>query len=186
MAKLVRCKSCGFITKPGKVKEVCPACGVPAKMMEPYTDPLSEKRRRILSLDIHPIIDHFSQSFAFSALVLSVAGLFIRGPFVPYVFHTLVTVAVFTPLVVLFSFVSGLLDGKIRFRRVTTPVLKKKIVLGALFFVSSAIMLILALQPGFPGGFLLKAFIGCGVVSFVCSFLLGLFGSSLLGSKLPG
>ena len=54
MGKLVRCKSCGFITRSASVKEVCPACGVPARMMEPYTDPLSEKRRRF-ALDIHPV-----------------------------------------------------------------------------------------------------------------------------------
>jgi len=31
MASLIRCKACGYITKEGKVKDVCPACGVLAK-----------------------------------------------------------------------------------------------------------------------------------------------------------
>jgi ribosomal protein L37E len=186
MTTLVRCKACGFITKSKRVKEVCPACGVPARMMEPYTDPLSERRRMILSLDAHPIVDHFPQSFGVAALVLSVALLFIRGVLFPYVLYTLVTVAALTPLFVLLSFATGLMDGKTRFRRVTTPILKKKIVLGAVFFVSSAIMAILALSPGFPEGIPLSAFIGLSVVSLVASFFLGLLGGTLLGSKLPG
>jgi hypothetical protein len=186
MATLVRCKACGFITKSKRVREVCPACGVPAGMMEPYTDPLSEKRRRILGLDAHPIVDHFPQSFGVSALVLSVAVPFVPGALVPYVLYTLVTVAALTPFFVLLSFVTGLVDGKTRFRRVTTPILKRKIALGIVFFVSSTVMAILALRPGFPEGTIPFAFIGCAVVSFVASFFLGLLGSSLLGSKLPG
>ncbi len=186
MAQLVRCKSCGFITDQSKVKDVCPACGVSAKMMEPYTDPVSEKRGRILKLEMHPIIVHFSIAFCFSTLVLAIAGLFIRGPFSLYLFATLITVTVFSPLVIILSFLSGLLDGKVRFRRVTTPILNKKIILGVLFFVFSSVMLLLAVQPGFSHGDFLTAYIVLNAVSFICSFFLGLLGASLLEAKFPG
>ena len=43
MANLIRCKACGYVTREGKIKDVCPACGVPAKMFEPYTDPYRKK-----------------------------------------------------------------------------------------------------------------------------------------------
>ena len=56
MANLIRCKACGYVTCEGKIKDVCPACGVPAKMFEPYTDPVSEKRRRFLASIFIPLL----------------------------------------------------------------------------------------------------------------------------------
>lgn len=41
MEELVRCKSCGFIMEKGKLKDKCPACGVAAKMFEPYIEKVS-------------------------------------------------------------------------------------------------------------------------------------------------
>ena len=32
MTKMVRCKSCGYLMPEGKLKDKCPACGVPAKV----------------------------------------------------------------------------------------------------------------------------------------------------------
>ncbi|MCK7505218.1 MAG: hypothetical protein MZV70_14775 [Desulfobacterales bacterium] len=64
MANLMRCKACGFVTDQGNIKDVCPACGVPAKMFEPYTNPVSLKRRKILDLHTHPVLVHFPQAFA--------------------------------------------------------------------------------------------------------------------------
>jgi hypothetical protein len=186
MAELVRCKSCGFITGRSRVRDVCPACGVPVKNMLPYADPVSPGRRRILALDIHPVIDHFSEAFSFSTLVLAVAGLFPHGMLDIYLFDTLIMLSFFTPLVVLLSFLSGLLDGKTRFRRVTTPILTKKMILGGTFFVLSCLMLALALQSGFPEGWLLKAYIVLNSGAFVCGFFLGLFGRGLMGAELPG
>jgi hypothetical protein len=43
-------------------------------MMDPWKDPVSEQRRMFLWLDVHPIVDHFSVSFAASAFVLSLVG----------------------------------------------------------------------------------------------------------------
>jgi hypothetical protein len=186
MAALVRCRSCGFITGQSRVKDVCPACGVPARNMLEYTDPLSVKRRRILTLDIHPVIDHFSEAFSFSVLVLSVAGLFVRGSLDTYLFDTLITMSFFTPLAVLLSFLTGLMDGKIRFRRVTTPILTRKMILGTLFFIFCSFMLVLALQPGFPDGCLLKIYVVLSIGAFLCGFFLGLLGRGLLLAELPG
>jgi ribosomal protein L37E len=186
MAQLVRCKSCGYVTAQSRVKDVCPACGVPAKNMLPYTDPVSAKRRRILALDIHPVVDHFSVAFSASTLVLAVAGLFVPGRLDSYLFDTLITLSIFTPLGVIASFGTGLFDGKVRFRRVTTPVLVKKMILGIFFFVFSVLMLIIALLPGFPGPTLLEVYIVFNVGAFICSFFLGLLGSGLTDAELPG
>ena len=77
MANLIRCKACGFVTDQGKIKDVCPACGVPAKMFEPYTHPVSLKRRRILDLHTHPVMVHFPQAFALTLFLLSFCAFFV-------------------------------------------------------------------------------------------------------------
>ncbi len=64
MAELVRCKACGDVAVSDKIKEVCPACGVPAKMFAPFNSPISLKRRRILDLHTHPVMVHFPQDSA--------------------------------------------------------------------------------------------------------------------------
>lgn len=186
MEELVRCRACGYITKKSRVKDVCPACGVPANNMLPYTDPVSAKRRRILSLDIHPIIDHFAVAFSVSTLALSITGLFLRGRLDTYLFDTLITISVFTPLGVLLSFLTGIVDAKIRFRRVTTPILIRKQILAISFFVFSVCMLVLALQPGFPSRGLLEAYVLLNIGGFICAFFLGLLGKGLLEAELPG
>jgi hypothetical protein len=186
MTELVRCKSCGYITGQSRVKDVCPACGVPAKNMLPYTDPVSPKRRRVLALDIHPIIVHFSVAFSFSALVLAIAALFVGGAPGTYVTGALITLSFFMPLVVLLSFISGLVDAKLRFRRVTTPILTRKIILGVTFFVLSVAMLFVALLPAFVLGAFLKIYILLAIGAFVCAFFLGLLGKGLMGAELPG
>jgi len=186
MAQLMKCRSCGFVIEQGKLKDVCPACGVPVKMFEPYTDPVSEKRRMILGFHIHPIIDHFPQSFAFSTFILAVCALFITGAVRDSFLCAIKVIAAFTPLVVLFAFLSGLLDGKIRFRRVTTPILKRKMLFGSLFFICSIIMLVLALSPGFEAGAKFILYIIINFIAFTCSMVLGLLGTSLLDAKFPG
>lgn len=186
MIELVRCRSCGYITRKSRVKDVCPACGVPARNMLPYSDPVSAGRRRFLSLDIHPVLDHFPQAFTVSTLVLSIAGLFLRGRLDTYLFDTLITISLFTPLGVLLSFLTGIMDAKVRFRRITTPILIRKLILAISFFVFSVCMLVLALQPGFPSRGLLEAYVLLNIGAFICSFFLGLLGKGLLEAELPG
>ena len=63
-----------------KVGDVCPACGVPGKMFEPYTDKISEQRKKILDRHIHPIMVHAPQAFAFFLLFFSIVVLLINQP----------------------------------------------------------------------------------------------------------
>ncbi len=186
MAELLRCKTCGYVVDARRVGDVCPACGVPRKMMEPWKDPLSPQRRFLLGLDVHPIIDHFSISFATCAVV--VAGFVLLFPDV--LRQTSVGVMrVFVgvlPLAVLASYVSGLYDGKLRFRRTSTPVLRSKKLLGMLFFAFTVIAAVLcfAVDP-------LPAWVGAAVIALEilglgCAFFLGRAGKDLLGAYFPG
>src|SRR3972149_10318207 len=79
VAKMVRCKVCGYVMPEGKLRDKCPACGVAAKAFEPWEDPLSEQRRRALALDLHPIAVHFPTAFVVSLIVIFVVGLAFRG-----------------------------------------------------------------------------------------------------------
>ena len=79
MKEYVVCKSCGYVMEKGKLHDVCPACGVPAKMFEPYAERLSPRRRLILSLDLHPITVHFTQAFAITLPLLCLAALLVTG-----------------------------------------------------------------------------------------------------------
>ncbi len=186
MAELLRCKSCGYIVEAGRVGEVCPACGVPRKMMEPWKDPLSQRRRFLLGLDLHPIVDHFSVSFSACAVVVALFLLlfpgFSGGP-AGNIARVFIGVL---PLAVVASYLSGLYDGKLRFRKTSTPVLRRKKLLGIFFFVfaAGAAALTFAFDPFQPwvraGNVVLEA---AGVV---CAFLLGRTGKDLLNALFPG
>jgi uncharacterized membrane protein len=186
MAELMRCKSCGYITETGKVGEACPACGVPRKMMEPWKDPVSEKRRLLLSFDIHPIVVHFSVSFVASAFVLALFVLIFPMLFRETVTGILSAVVGVLPLAVIASFLTGLFDGKIRFRRTTTPLLKRKQLLGLVFFVASAAaaLLIYIVGPYESWVRLVDAVLLAGGVA--CAAGLGRIGSGLLPALFPG
>jgi uncharacterized membrane protein len=186
MAELMRCKSCGYVTEAGKVGEVCPACGVPRKMMEPWKDPVSEKRRLMLSFDIHPIVVHFSISFVASAFVLALFVLVFPGLFRETVTGILRALEGVLPLAVIASFLTGLFDGTIRFRRTTTPLLKNKQLFGLAFFVTTAAAAILTFVVGpyetwvrIVDAVLLAGGVGCAVG-------LGRIGSRLLPALFPG
>ena len=53
---------------------------VPGKMFEPYTDKISEQRKKILDRHIHPIMVHAPQAFAFFLLFFSMVVLLINQP----------------------------------------------------------------------------------------------------------
>jgi len=186
MRKLVICKACGFIMPESRLRDRCPACGVPAKMFEPYQEKMSEKRKEILSLDIHPILVHFPVAFNFSILVFSVSVFIIKGKILAQLLATMMILIYCLPAVIIAAFLGGLLDGKIRFRRVNTPILVKKIFLGIFFFLISIAMLIVNIFYGIenPSGHIYTVVLSAGGV--ILSVFLGRYGVSLLSAKFPG
>jgi uncharacterized membrane protein/rubredoxin len=186
MAQLVRCKSCGYVTEEGKLKDVCPACGVPRKMFEPFTDTISSKRREILDLDIHPIIVHFAISFALSAFVLALSILAF-----PTLFRATVTGAIRVfggalPLILIATFFSGRFDARVRFRKARSALLRIKTIVGIAFFLLAAASasLILLVGPFTPWVSIVDAILLAGCVC--CAFILGRIGSRLLYALFPG
>jgi len=170
-----------------KLKDKCPACGVPSQMFEPYTDPMSERRRRVLDLDLHPIAVHFPISFSVAVLIFSIASIFFGGPIQGFLISTTKILAFFLPLVVVISYVVGVVDGRIRFRRVRqSRILKKKILYASLFLVVS-IGLALSLWLGGLGTVLLNSIaIVLAAASVGFTIVLALLGIQILNAAFPG
>jgi uncharacterized membrane protein len=187
MNPLVRCKACGFITTEGKLKDKCPACGAPRAVFTPHTDPVSEKRRNLLNLTIHPIVVHFPQAFATCLAALAVTPFIFRGKWAALFFSTEKVLSLFLPLSVVVAISAGILDGKTRFKKIQrSPVLKKKLVIGGLFFLFSlALPLLIWLGKSADSG-RSSEIVLVAVLAFGCSFILGLLGATLLESALPG
>jgi O-antigen/teichoic acid export membrane protein/rubredoxin len=187
MKKLIRCKACGYIMLEGKLKDKCPACGVPRDMFEPYTDPMAESRRRILDFHLHPIAVHFPTSFAVAVLVFSVAIFFFSGPIEELLISTTKVMALFLPLLVLIAFLVGLVDGKIRFRRlVHSHILKTKMLWGSLFFVIAIAFALVVWLGGFGSVVLTSIAAVLAAAAVGCSVVLALLGMQILNSAFPG
>ena len=186
MANLIRCKACGYVTVEGKIKDVCPACGVPAKMFEPYTDPVSEKKRRMLNLHIHPIMVHFPQAFAVTIFLLALLS-YIASPAIKNALIISIQVISFLlPYFIILALLTGLLDGKIRFRKLTTPFLTRKIIIGVIFLNVSLGLAYLAFSGGLPVSPIREYFLMLAIIAVACGTGLGIIGGKMMEAKFPG
>lgn len=183
--KLVICKVCGYIMKESDLKDVCPACGVPAKAFEPYKPKISKERERILSLHMHPIILHFPQAIVVFAFLLSFIAPFFHGDWYDYVVICMKFHVFLLPLSILGGFLTGLIDGKIRYKSIKRPILIKKIYLSILFFVLS---LVAALITGFAGlsNMVFVIIDLVLLVDMIVAIVLGRIGSRLTEPIYPG
>lgn len=186
MSEMVMCKSCGFVMEKGKWRDLCPACGVPAKLFIPYEERIAPMRKLILSLDIHPVMVHFPQAFTATILLLSLAALLVRGTWFDHITSVIYVLGHALPVVVLVAVAAGILDAKVRFRKVTTPLLKKKMFVGVLFFLfATGILFCIRSVPVMTSStFILIAFLSAGAMA--CGTILGLWGVKLLNAKFPG
>jgi hypothetical protein len=181
MKELVRCKPCGYVMEAGKLKDVCPACGMPAKAFEPYRERVALNRLFVLSLDLHPIAIHLSQTFVFL-----IPGLIIFTKLFPNIQNELFThVIQFSvyafPLTLISAILTGILDGLFRFKTLTPPLLKLKIIFSSIIIVLASAMFFVA-KDGNYGLVTLLFSLGC----LICAVRLGLLGKHLIDVILPG
>jgi uncharacterized membrane protein len=186
MANPIRCKACGYVTKEGKIKDICPACGVGAKMFEAYKDPVSKKRRMLLDLHLHPIMVHFPEAFTITLFILAASSYFAPASIEEALFSSIQVISLLLPFFVILSIITGLFDGKIRFRKVTTPLLKKKIIIGALFLIISIALTFVAFSEGISASPVREYFILLTIIAVACGTGLGLLGGQLMDAKFPG
>jgi hypothetical protein len=186
MAAGIRCTSCGFVVAEGTVKGVCPACGAPRKSLEPWTDPVSPKRRALLDLNLHPLVIHFTVAFAASAFALSLFALLFPGFLAGLATDVFVVMTAVLPLAVLAGWTAGIVDGRIRFRRSATPLLLRKMVMGGSVFVetlaAAVLLLVFGLDPVWVR-IVIAILLG---VALGAVAMLAKIGAGLVGAKLPG
>ncbi|HLN54488.1 MAG TPA: hypothetical protein VK207_00775 [Bacteroidales bacterium] len=181
MKELVRCKACGYVMEAGKLKDVCPACGLSAKVFEPYRERVAVNRLTMLSFDLHPIAIHLSQTFVF-LIPFMIILLTLFPDFNYHLFSHVLQFSVYVfPLTLIAAVATGVLDGLYRFKSLKPPLLKQKI-----FFSSAIIVLAFTL-------FFIAKDGDYGIVTFLlslgCLFFavrLGLLGKKLLNVILPG
>lgn len=179
--ELVRCRPCGYVMKESELGDVCPACGLPRSVFEPYRERVSANRLFILALDIHPIAIHLSQTFVVLAPLLMIFH-FMFPDFQETIVHSVIYFSVFVlPFTLVLSFISGLLDGITRFKTLRTPLLKSKIIFSSLILILSIVQLIVFKPQDYDWTILLLSFAATG-----CAVKLGLLGKHLIDVILPG
>ena len=179
--KLVRCRPCGYIMKESELGAVCPACGLPHTVFEPYREKVSPGRLKFLALDLHPIAIHLSQTF-----VAVIPGLiilnFLFPNFFPEIMHNVITFSVIVfPLTLLASAATGVADGYARFKTMNTPLLKKKIIYTILIVLLSIVQLVLFKQNEYSVVFFIV-----NLATLFCAVKLGMMGKHLIDVILPG
>ena len=185
MKKYLKCKVCGFIGEEGEITKGCPACGVPVSAFESYQYDINEKRLNLLNMHIHPVLVHFPQSIAFLSLIFIIIAFTTQGQISSNLIIVEKLLSIILPISALIATVAGMFDARTRFKKKFGPLLKQKIVLSAIFFLSTSITAVLINYEAF--NFWGKvAIIILSIGSFLCSGLLGKKGAKLLDSKLRG
>jgi rubredoxin len=181
----VRCKACGYIINENKLGDICPACGVPRTAFEPYKENISKKRKLILGLNLHPIAVHFPQAFSTLIPPFILLGVAIGQSIGFDLLITVKVLSIILPLTVGGAIICGLIDGRTRFKKLSTPILIKKIITGSILMILSVAIAAVAVSYGaeYPGRlFLLILSLGC----ITCEIILAEMGKTLINAKLPG
>jgi len=180
---MVKCRACGYIMVEGEVGDCCPACGLPKTVFEPYKEKVAPQRKKWIDLHIHPIVVHFPPVFAIAIL----GGLFMEGwvgePWHADLMGTVELSILLMPASLIAALASGLFDGELRFKKVSTPLLVHKAIAGGIFTGLSLIIL---------GLWVMGRFDHSGIMMFLsaaclgCNTYLGRVGATLMEAILPG
>ena len=186
MKNYMRCKACGYIMEEGKVGDRCPACGAPKAALEPYNDPMSEHRRNLLKLDLHPVAVHFPVSLTAAVLVFLIFASFLSGRAHAMLADTVKIVVLLLPVLVLLAGIAGFIDGRVRFRKIrNSMILKRKIVGACLLFAVLTAQSIVVWLAGFSGaGIAVAAVLGAVALGIV--IVLALMGTGLTVAAFRG
>jgi hypothetical protein len=123
---------------------------------------------------------HFPQAFTYSLPVVLLLALALKGS-AEALLQTARVLIIALPLVVLGGILTGIADGVTRFKKVGTPLLSRKLVVGGVYLLSSVLLAWVVHAGGL--GVLAWCLLA---VAMACSAVLGLIGARLTSSKLPG
>jgi hypothetical protein len=181
MKELVRCRPCGFVIEADKLGDVCPACGMPRKVFEPYRERVSRNRLILLNFDLHPIAIHLSQALVIAIPVLVI----VTNLFKHFQAEILKDVLIFSvfifPFTLVLAIITGIIDGLTRFKTLATPILRVKIIFSLIILSLSVALFFIAPQDDLNVLTLILS-----VLSLGAGFQLGLWGKKLINVILPG
>ena len=181
MKELVRCRPCGFVIEADKLGDVCPACGMPRKVFEPYRERVSRNRLVLLNFDLHPIAIHLSQALVIGIPILAIIMTAFKQ-FHPEIVKNVLIFSVFIfPFTLVLAIITGIIDGLTRFKTLSTPILRVKIIFSLIILTLSLAMFFTTLH--------LKLYvltIILSILSLGAGFQLGLWGKKLINVILPG
>jgi hypothetical protein len=181
MKELVRCRPCGFVMEADKLGDVCPACGLPRKVFEPYRERVSRNRLMLLNLDLHPIVIHLSQAFVIAIPILTIITYFFRD-FQPEILRNVLIFSIYVfPFTLVLAIITGIIDGLTRFKTLATPLLRVKIIFSLIILTLSIGMFFVAHKEEH---FILTIILS--VLSLGAGVQLGLWGKKLINVILPG
>ncbi|MCJ7582221.1 MAG: hypothetical protein MUP98_17040 [Candidatus Aminicenantes bacterium] len=186
MKKLYKCKVCGFVTRSKDLPELCPACGFKGKIFEEFEPTVSPKRWKALEMHAHSAVIHFpiaviTYIFFINLFVLAKV-IAVHSAFAA----SLKAMIWLLPFVTLFGMLSGLYDGKLRFKKIKTPLLKKKLLLSILLIAVSTSLFILQITLEIDQSSYRLLILAYSIVLLSFATVLGLLGGTLLNSKVRG
>jgi len=164
-----------------KLGDVCPACGLPRKVFEPYRERVSRNRLILLNFDLHPIVIHLSQALVIAIpMLVIITNLF--KDFYPEILNSVLTFSVFVfPITLFLAIITGIIDGLTRFKTLTTPLLRVKIIFSIIiFFLSVALFFTVPHEKYYILTLVLS------ILSLGAGVHLGLWGKKLINVILPG
>ncbi len=181
MKELVRCRPCGFVMDSDKLGDVCPACGMPRKVFEPYRERVSRNRLILLNFDLHPIAIHLSQSFVIAIPILVIITNLFKQFQPEMLKNVLIFSVVVFPFTLILAIITGIIDGLTRFKTLATPILRVKIIFSLIILSLSIALFFVA-----PQSKLYILTIVLSILSLGAGFQLGLWGKKLINVILPG
>jgi rubredoxin len=181
MKELVRCRPCGYVMEADMLGDVCPACGLPRKVFEPYRERVSLNRLKLLNLDLHPIVIHLSQALVIAIPLLTLL-LNLFPEFNPEIVKSVLIFSVFVfPFTLVMAIITGIIDGLTRFKTLATPLLRVKIIFSIIILSLSLGIFFIAPDENF---YIWTIFLS--ILSLVAGIRLGLWGKKLINVILPG
>jgi rubredoxin len=181
MKELVRCRPCGFVIEADKLGDVCPACGMPRKVFEPYRERVSRNRLVLLNFDLHPIAIHLSQALVIAIPLMAVITNLFKQ-FQPEMLKNVLAFSVFVfPFTLMLAIITGVIDGLTRFKTLATPILRVKIIFSLIILSLSFGLFFVA-----PVQNLYILTIILSILALGAGFQLGLWGKKLINVILPG
>lgn len=183
--KGLRCSVCGYVMDGGYTGEECPVCGALRAAFESYTDRVSSKRRKFLNLHLHSVVVHFPQAFSVFMLFSVVMLFILKGQLKADFWATLKVLSMFLPVSVVVGLVSGMMDGRVRFRRLSTIILRRKIMAALVFLVFSVGVFVMMNCVELSASWHV-VLVGLNGVCALSSVFLGHNGGRLVGMETPG